>query len=48
MTSPAEHVATERNRYELLRFYTNRFGVTFYEVADNKLGVIYWTKERPA
>ena len=37
-----------RGRYELIKFYTNRFGVTFYEVADHKLGIIYWTKEFPS
>jgi len=35
-------------RYEILRIVTDRWGVTFYEIADLQTGVIYWTKTVPS
>ena len=36
-----------RHRYDILRIRTDQYGVTFYEVADHKLGVVFWTKTIP-
>ena len=36
-----------RVRYDVLRIITDRWGRTYFEVADLQTGVIFWTKKIP-
>jgi hypothetical protein len=51
VTDPATTIREDwlRVRYDILRISVDpqRPGLTFYEVADLKTGVVFWTKQVP-